>query len=80
MADRAYEPPAGFVTMAQAQARLGVSKVTLLKLLRLAGVQIYSDPFDKRVRLVKEADLAQLSRQPIPIEDAPGQLVAALAS
>jgi hypothetical protein len=78
VADKEYRPPEGYLTMAQAEQHLGMSRMTLLAFIRDAGIRAYRDPRNKRVRLLKVEDLERGS-QPIP-EDAPGQLVAALAS
>jgi len=58
--DNTYSPPDGFLTQAQAQVHLGVSKATAQKLLREAGLEVYSDPRNKRVRLFKVEDIERL--------------------
>jgi excisionase family DNA binding protein len=65
MMETAYQPPEGFLTMAQAQERLGISKATLQRLVKNDGITVYRDPRNKRVRLLKADDLARL-RQPVP--------------
>jgi len=57
----------GFLTMAQAQEELGVSKATMQKLVRNAKLKIYRDQRDNRMRLVKVEDLHRL-REPVPDE------------
>lgn len=62
--DNTYTPPDGFLTQAQAQQRLGVSKATAQKILREAGLEVYGDPRNKRVRLFKVEDIDRLM-QPV---------------
>jgi excisionase family DNA binding protein len=59
-----YTPPAGYLTFAQAQAVLGVSKATLQRRVRAGELDVYEDPRDKRVRLVKAEDVERLA-QPV---------------
>jgi excisionase family DNA binding protein len=67
-----YRPPAGYLTMAQAQERLGVSKVTFNRLVRRAGLLIHRDHRDTRVRLLKITDVDRLLEPvPEPAERAP---------
>jgi Helix-turn-helix domain len=70
MVDSSYEPPDGYLTMAQAQAALGVSKTTLQKRVRAGLLSTYRDARDTRVRLVKVEDVARL-REPVPESDLP---------
>jgi hypothetical protein len=63
-----YRPPDGFVTMGEAQRRLGVSKVTIIKIVREAGLATFRDPRNKRVRLLRIEDVERLE-QPIPETD-----------
>jgi predicted site-specific integrase-resolvase len=63
MAD-SYAPPEGYLTFAEAQAALGVSKATLQRRVRTGELEVYEDPRDKRVRLVKAGDIERL-RQPV---------------
>jgi Fic family protein len=60
--DNTYRPPDGFLTMAQAQARWGVSKATAQKMVREAELEIYRDPRNKRVHLFKVDDVENLMR------------------
>lgn len=60
-----YVPPDGYLTMEGAADRLGVSLVTMRKAVREAGIETYRDNLNKRVRLVKAADIETL-RQPVP--------------
>jgi hypothetical protein len=66
--DATYKPPEGFLTMGQAQARLGVSKATAQKIVREAKLPTYGDPRNKRVRLYKAADVERLL-EPVLLED-----------
>jgi excisionase family DNA binding protein len=68
-----YQPPDGYMTMAQAQEALGVSKVTILKRVRDRGLETYRDPRDTRVRLLKVEDverMKQLVAEPPPAKKA----------
>jgi excisionase family DNA binding protein len=66
MSDGTREPPAGYVTVGRAREQLGVSRMTMYRLLRRHGVQTYADPRDARTRLLKTEDVDRL-QQPIPI-------------
>jgi hypothetical protein len=66
VSDLTYRPPEGFLTMAQATEQLGITIVTLRKLVRRTGVQVYQDPTDARVKLLKAEDVKRL-RQPVPM-------------
>ena len=61
----AYTPPGGYLTMAGATDRLGVSIVTLRKLVRERGIQTFRDPRSGRVRLLRVEDVERLM-QPEP--------------
>ncbi len=74
MAD-GYRPPEGFMTVGEAQQRLGVSKVTISKIVREAGLQTYRDPRNARVRLLRAGDVERLE-QPV-LEDEAGKAQAA---
>ena len=63
-----YRPPAGYLTMAQAQERLGISKVTFHRLVRRAGLPTHRDHRDTRVRLLKITDVDRLV-EPVPEHD-----------
>jgi hypothetical protein len=62
MAGTVRQTPEGFLTMAEARVRLGVSKMTLAKLVRAAGVKIYEDPRDARMRLLSVEDVDEMAR------------------
>jgi hypothetical protein len=57
-----YSPPDGYMTMAQAQEALGVSKVTMVKRVRDRGLETYRDPRDTRVRLLKIEDVERMKQ------------------
>ena len=65
MPEAMYRPPEGFLTMAQAQAQLGVSKATLNRMVRAGKLATFEDPRNGRVRLVRAAEVDQLA-QPRP--------------
>jgi hypothetical protein len=69
VADRAYTPPEGYLTMAQAQEALGISKATLQRRVRAGLLPTYRHPLDTRVRLVKSDDVERL-RQLVPERNA----------
>lgn len=60
-----YQPPEGYVTMADAQRRLSVSRVTIVKIVRDSGIETYRDPRNGRVRLLRTEDVDRLTR-PVP--------------
>jgi excisionase family DNA binding protein len=68
MAAGGYEPPAGYLTVAQAQERLRVSKATIARIIHEQRLPVYRDQRNKRVRLVKVEDVEQLAQ---PVRDAP---------
>jgi excisionase family DNA binding protein len=61
MIEDGYRPPEGYLTMAQAQARLGISKPTLNRMVSRGDLETYRDPRNRRVRLVKAEDVEKLS-------------------
>lgn len=61
-ADTAYQPPADYLTMKQAQEKLGVSKATMNRLTRSGELATFEDPRNKRVKLVKVEDVEALSK------------------
>ena len=66
MPDLTYKPPEGFLTMAQTCEQLGVTIVTLRKLIRRTEVQVFQYPTDARVKLLRAEDVKRL-RQPVPV-------------
>ncbi len=68
MANTSRDTPEGYLTMAQARARLGVSKVTMARIVRSSSVRTYEDPRDARVKLLRVEDVDRLA-QPRPASD-----------
>ena len=64
-----------FVTMQQAATLLGVSYVTVWRMVKAGKLQTYSSPINRRVKLVKRADLAALMT-PQPIDGEEGKAAA----
>jgi len=55
-----------FVTIQQAAKLLGVHRITVWRLVRDGRLQAYQSPINRRVKLVKRADLtALMTPQPI---------------
>lgn len=78
MAETVRQTPAGYLTMAEARARLGVSKVTMGKLVKAAGVETYQDPRDARIKLLRVEDVDRMAQPiPAPRESAPPKQEAA---
>ena len=59
-----------------ALARQGINPVTLRRRLRAERVDIFTDPFDRRRRLIRREDADRLLK-PRLIEAAPGKGIAA---
>lgn len=57
-----YQPPEGFLTLAQARQRLGVSRMTMYVLVRRQRLTMYTDPRNTRVKLLRAEDVETLSR------------------
>ena len=70
-----YRPPDGFSTMAQAAEQIGVSLVTLRKLVQRTGVELFQDPRDARAKLMKSEDVERLKR-PAPMKVQPSKRAA----
>lgn len=62
MAAPEYSPPEGFITMTQVGEALGVSRITVQRLVREGRLKVYTDELNKRVRLVRVADVEALRR------------------
>ena len=69
MADGMYRPPDGYKTMAQAAEQIGVSLVTLRRLVQRSRVEVFQDPRDARAKLLRVEDVERLTH-PIPLEQA----------
>jgi hypothetical protein len=54
------------ITLKQARERLGISKVTMTKLVRERGLTLYENPLDARQKLVDAAEIEAL-KQPRPV-------------
>jgi len=67
MADTVRQTPEGYLTMAEARARLGVSKMTMAKMVKAAGVKTYDDPRDARIKLLMIEDVEQMGRPTIAL-------------
>ena len=65
MTDSQYRPPDGYLTLGQAQGRLGISKATINRMVRAGKLAAYDDPRNARVKLVRVADVESLE-QPRP--------------
>ncbi len=65
MTDGTYKAPEGYLTLAEARARLGVAKATITRMVNDGRLPTFDHPRDKRVRLVKIEDVEQLA-QPRP--------------
>jgi excisionase family DNA binding protein len=61
-----YQPPEGYLTLRQAQERLGVSKTKAWQLARDGLLPIHTDPRDGRVKLVRAEDVERFA-QPRPV-------------
>jgi hypothetical protein len=75
MPEAPYRPPHGYKTMAQAAEQIGVTVVTLRKLIQRRGVQVFQDPRDARAKLLKADDVQRL-QEPIPIATRPAKTAA----
>jgi hypothetical protein len=64
MADSRYQPPEGYTSMAQAAETLHVSLPTLRRMAQEAGAEVFEDPRDRRVRLLRVEDVERLA-QPV---------------
>jgi hypothetical protein len=65
MPEETYRPPEGFLTMKQAQERVGVSKATFQKIVKRRGMVPHRDERDTRVKLFRVEDIDALT-QPVP--------------
>ena len=65
MTDGTYRAPKGYLTLAEARARLGVAKATISRMVQDGRLPTYDHPRDKRVRLTRVEDVEQLA-QPRP--------------
>ena len=65
MTDSTYRAPAGYLTLAEARARLGVAKATMTRMVQDGRLPTFDHPRDRRVRLTRIEDVEQLA-QPRP--------------
>jgi excisionase family DNA binding protein len=61
MTDGTYRAPEGYLTLAEARARLGVAKATVSRMAQDGRLPTFDHPRDKRVRLVKVEDVERLA-------------------
>lgn len=54
--------PADLMTLKESQEYLGVSKAKMWRLAKDGSLTIYSDPLDKRKRLVSKAEVEKLKQ------------------
>jgi excisionase family DNA binding protein len=71
VSDAGFQAPEGYLPMAQTQARLGVSKPTLQRMVRAGRLMVYEDARNRRIRLARAEDVAA------PMQPRPANLVAA---
>ena len=64
------------IPMLEAARRLGVSKLTMRRLVREAGLTTYDNPLDKRQRLLAVADLERVARPRPRAEEAESKIAA----
>jgi predicted DNA-binding protein (UPF0251 family) len=62
------------ITLTQARERLGISRVTMTKLVKQGRFTVYENPLDTREKLVDAAEIAEFAR-PKPMPE--GKVVAA---
>lgn len=56
-----------FMSLTEAQLYLGVSKIKMSKLAVEMGLEVFTDPLDKRKKLVRKTDIENL-RVPTPMK------------
>jgi excisionase family DNA binding protein len=64
-----------FVTITEAARIMGVHRITVYRLVKAGTLRTYASPLNRRVKLVKRADLAALMT-PQPIEGDEGKAAA----
>ena len=57
-----YQPPDGYLTLAQARERLAVSHTKVWMMVKDGTLRVYEDPRDRRVKLVRAEDVEALAR------------------
>lgn len=64
------------ITVREARERLGVSRVTMARLLRDKHLTVYPYPLDLRVKLVDEAEVEKLLKLRSMTSEAAGKIAA----
>ena len=57
-----YQPPRGYLTLAQARERMAISHTRVWMMVKQGVLTAHGDPRDRRVKLVREQDIEHLSR------------------
>jgi len=57
-----YQPPDGYLTLAQARERLGISRTKAWTMVKEGILTVYEDPRDRRVKLVRLQDVASVAQ------------------
>ena len=53
-----------YMSLTEAQLFLGISKIKTTKLVKEVGLELYSDPLDKRKKMLKKSEIEAL-RNPV---------------
>ena len=64
-----------FVTITEAARIMGVHRITVYRLVKAGTLRTYASPINRRVKLVKRAELERLMT-PLPIEGDEGKAAA----
>lgn len=62
LADGTYKASEGYLTLAEARARLGVAKATIVRMVNDGRPPTFDHPRDKRVRLTRVEDVERLAQ------------------
>ncbi|MEO0250012.1 MAG: hypothetical protein ABIN58_10895 [candidate division WOR-3 bacterium] len=57
--------PTDFMSLTEAQLYLGVSRIKMSKLVREKNLEVFTDPLDKRKKLLRREDVERL-KTPLP--------------
>ena len=57
------------IPMVEAARRLGVSKLTMRRIVRDSGIKTYDNPLDKRQTLIDAAELARVAQPRLQVEE-----------
>lgn len=63
------------ITLKEARERLGISRVTMTKLVKEGRFTVYENPLDAREKLVDAAEIADFAR-PRPMPEGKGEAAA----